>query len=49
MHYSFIVLHLIVLISNVKYLHWDETLFKDAEVFDADYLPDALLHREMHS
>ena len=30
----------------MKYLRWDETLFKDESVFDPDYLPDALLHRE---
>lgn len=31
----------------MKYLGWDETLFKNPEVFDANYLPDVLLHREM--
>lgn len=30
----------------MKYLRWDETLFKDETVFDPDYLPDALLHRD---
>lgn len=30
----------------MKYLWRDETLFKDETVFDPDYLPDALLHRE---
>jgi len=27
-------------------LGWDETLFKDYEVFDEDYLPEEYLHRE---
>ncbi|RLI76024.1 hypothetical protein DRP05_13640 [Archaeoglobales archaeon] len=31
----------------MDYLRWDETLFKDPEVFDANYLPDILLYREM--
>lgn len=30
----------------MRYLSWDETLFKDETVFDPDYLPDVLLHRE---
>ena len=30
----------------MKYLWRDETLFKDETVFDPDYLPDSLLHRE---
>ena len=31
----------------MDYLRWDETIFKNPEVFDASYLPDMLLHREM--
>jgi cell division control protein 6 len=30
----------------MKYLEWDETLFRDPEVFDPDYLPEEYLHRE---
>jgi len=30
----------------MKYLRWDETLFKDETVFDPDYLPEVLLHRD---
>jgi cell division control protein 6 len=30
----------------MRYLSWDETLFKDAEVFDPEYLPDELLFRD---
>ncbi len=30
----------------MRYLRWDETLFKNESVFDSDYLPDTLLHRE---
>jgi len=30
----------------VKFLAWDETLFKDPEVFDPDYVPEKLLFRE---
>lgn len=30
----------------MKYLAWDESLFKNREVFDVSYLPDTLLHRE---
>ena len=30
----------------MKYLRWDETLFKNESVFDPDYLPEVLLHRE---
>jgi cell division control protein 6 len=30
----------------VSYLRWDETLFKNPEVFDVDYLPEVILHRE---
>lgn len=29
-----------------KYLRWDETLFKNPEVFDPDYLPEEFLYRE---
>jgi cell division control protein 6 len=31
----------------MEYLQWDETLFRDSEVFDPDYLPEEYLHREM--
>ncbi len=30
----------------MKYLRWDETIFKNPEVFDPDYLPEEYLHRE---
>jgi len=30
----------------MKYLSWDETLFKEIEVFDPDYLPEEYTHRE---
>lgn len=30
----------------MRYLSWDETLFKDIEVFDPDYLPEEYTHRE---
>jgi cell division control protein 6 len=30
----------------MRYLSWDETLFKDAEVFDPEYLPDELIFRD---
>jgi len=30
----------------MRYLSWDETLFRDAEVFDPEYLPDELLFRD---
>lgn len=29
-----------------QYLRWDQTLFRDAEVFEYDHLPDAFRHRE---
>lgn len=31
----------------MKFLAWDETLFRNHEVFDADYLPEEYLHREL--
>ena len=31
----------------MRYLKWDETLFKNENVFDPDYLPEVLLHRGM--
>ncbi len=31
----------------MRYLRWDETLFKNENVFDPDYLPEVLLHREL--
>lgn len=30
----------------MKFLAWDETLFRNPEVFDPDYLPEEYLHRE---
>ena len=30
----------------MKYLRWDESLFRNESVFDSDYLPDVLLHRD---
>ncbi len=30
----------------VKYLSWDETLFRNPEVFDFDYIPEEFLHRD---
>ncbi|AEA47389.1 ORC1-type DNA replication protein [Archaeoglobus veneficus] len=30
----------------MRYLRWDETLFRNYEVFDEDYLPEEYLHRE---
>jgi len=32
--------------DNMKYLRWDETLFRDPDVFDPDYLPEEYLYRE---
>ena len=31
----------------MKFLAWDETLFRNPEVFDPDYLPEEYLHREL--
>lgn len=30
----------------MKYLSWDETVFKNPEVFDFDYIPEEFLHRD---